>query len=732
MVESMSWNVPVSEHLMDSFQTIYSKKIEYAEGKSAYFTVAHSWVTGEWAITGPKWKRRDFRSGAHANYTKEQTETLEYYHQHGRERYIGDTVSREVNCFYQTDREFNCLRKVPLSQYLERICIEEYQGAILFRFFKFRCHMPDVGETGGYSEFKRIYIEDGKAWTEYPTNEHRYYWEEKHYKSALTQLMYMNRANIAFQANNIVSLLRKNFPEYFIPEHHCDWFKFFPTNEQNNRFQKKVNELNSLVSKDIPSEVFDIPSPNAVSEDLPFEDISSSVVYKHFCYERLSDSSFVVRMFVKTKENLLEYGRFFADENDLYPCYYCNGAVSRCDNIDSDFWTSDNKIKLDIKGTVLNQRMPYIKKQNSEKVVYGILMSRKYLVLEQLEKMGYGKFVKNCLQGTNGKRELYAMFVECGLSFKKDTKKNGVNAFFTKPELKRLSLFKSYIKDCGDISVMKRLFTQCGLSGIDILQKIANTINTNLMNNHLNQYVTILSRIAVRIEDSKKMNILADKIWKQYLDIEKNYRNEYYAWYNLRDSYSMCDNSYVEDDEYYRQLCLLSNIRTPDGIKEAHDKLMCLAKFKQYPAERFDKICKKHKKWEYSDDNFDIRLPSGTDEIIMEGSRMNHCVGTYVDSFMQGSTIIMFLRKKSNPDKEYVTIEMNRDGSLYQVKCKNNYMVSSKSTLEFLTKWIEDKKLNVKTRDVVWNKDKLSPCTNPYTGYFMEDDSIIVKKHKIA
>ena len=75
---------------------------------------------------------------------------------------------------------------------------------------------------------------------------------------------------------------------------------------------------------------------------------------------------------------------------------------------------------------------------------------------------------------------------------------------------------------------------------------------------------------------------------------------------------------------------------------------------------------------------------------------------------------------------------MNRDGSLYQVKCKNNYMVSSKSTLEFLTKWIEDKKLNVKTRDVVWSKDKLSPCTNPYTGYFIEDDSIIVKKHKIA
>ena len=119
-----------------------------------------------------------------------------------------------------------------------------------------------------------------------------------------------------------------------------------------------------------------------------------------------------------------------------------------------------------------------------------------------------------------------------------------------------------------------------------------------------------------------------------------------------------------------------------------------------------------------------------TQEIIEEGSRMNHCVGGYVRDVMRGNTMIMLLRKKEKPEKEYVTIELGVDNSLIQVKCNSNNVVSSKSTLEFLTNWVKNKKIKPKTRDLKWQEDGFTVCDNPYVGYYIEEDSIVSKKDK--
>mgnify|MGYP003181153800 FL=1 len=60
----------------------------------------------------------------------------------------------------------------------------------------------------------------------------------------------------------------------------------------------------------------------------------------------------------------------------------------------------------------------------------------------------------------------------------------------------------------------------------------------------------------------------------------------------------------------------------------------------------------------YDDENYLIRLPKDEDEICKEGMSLHHCVGGYAHEHSIGSTTIMFLRKKSEPDKPFYTIEV--------------------------------------------------------------------------
>ena len=46
-------------------------------------------------------------------------------------------------------------------------------------------------------------------------------------------------------------------------------------------------------------------------------------------------------------------------------------------------------------------------------------------------------------------------------------------------------------------------------------------------------------------------------------------------------------------------------------------------------------------------------------ELIDEGNALNHCVGSYVDSYANGRTDILFLRRAEEPDKPWRTIEFS-------------------------------------------------------------------------
>ena len=72
------------------------------------------------------------------------------------------------------------------------------------------------------------------------------------------------------------------------------------------------------------------------------------------------------------------------------------------------------------------------------------------------------------------------------------------------------------------------------------------------------------------------------------------------------------------------------------------------------------------KAWEFEYGNYKIVLPTCGQDIVTEGSRMHHCVGSYVDRVIRGETYICFVRHKDTPDDCYITCQVHTDGTIGQ------------------------------------------------------------------
>ena len=100
---------------------------------------------------------------------------------------------------------------------------------------------------------------------------------------------------------------------------------------------------------------------------------------------------------------------------------------------------------------------------------------------------------------------------------------------------------------------------------------------------------------------------------------------------------------------------------------------------------------------EYDDDNYLIRLPKDEDEICKEGMSLHHCVGGYAHEHSIGSTTIMFLRKKSEPDKPFYTIEVEigvADGKVAGLRIRqihgfgNKWLGNDPEAIPTVVRWL--------------------------------------------
>jgi len=100
----------------------------------------------------------------------------------------------------------------------------------------------------------------------------------------------------------------------------------------------------------------------------------------------------------------------------------------------------------------------------------------------------------------------------------------------------------------------------------------------------------------------------------------------------------------------------------PKDIQVAHQTTISILNEIRIADEKksLEKLNKKNiKKYSYENDKYVIVVPQSMQEIINEGKVQHHCVGGYADRHAQGKLVILFLRKKSNPQKAFYTIEVD-------------------------------------------------------------------------
>ena len=134
-------------------------------------------------------------------------------------------------------------------------------------------------------------------------------------------------------------------------------------------------------------------------------------------------------------------------------------------------------------------------------------------------------------------------------------------------------------------------------------------------------------------------------------------------------------------------------IKDLEDLRRRHDRLVIAQK--EFNDKSFaEKWAMQKPKWEkfcYKDKDFEIIAPESGEEVIAEGRILDHCVGGYVDRIAKGETIILFMRKRSDPQKPFYTLNISPDGTrLIQVHgYKNRWPATDPETLPFLDKWVE-------------------------------------------
>lgn len=63
----------------------------------------------------------------------------------------------------------------------------------------------------------------------------------------------------------------------------------------------------------------------------------------------------------------------------------------------------------------------------------------------------------------------------------------------------------------------------------------------------------------------------------------------------------------------------------------------------------------------FASKKYRIRPAESVAELVAEGKKLHHCVGSYAKEYAEGSTNILFLRKSESPDASFVTMEVVKD-----------------------------------------------------------------------
>lgn len=126
----------------------------------------------------------------------------------------------------------------------------------------------------------------------------------------------------------------------------------------------------------------------------------------------------------------------------------------------------------------------------------------------------------------------------------------------------------------------------------------------------------------------------------------------------------------------------------PGSLKKEHDVAMFAHRAIQVELDKaaFAKQAEINASYEYSYKDLVAIVPRTPQEIVEEATRQKNCLRSYVERVKRGDTVVVFIRKKEDPEATYVTAEVY-GGILTQLKGYCNSNPRQKDLVEFVTHW---------------------------------------------
>lgn len=196
-----------------------------------------------------------------------------------------------------------------------------------------------------------------------------------------------------------------------------------------------------------------------------------------------------------------------------------------------------------------------------------------------------------------------------------------------------------------------------------------------------------------KIRKFAKLNKISNYVKKQFLRKNTNHYNSgaqvLIAW---RDYLSDC----VELEMDVKD----GSILFPANLHKAHQETIKKIKVKadEVLSAKVRKRLPLLEKFEFESEGMFIRPAADSEELIQEGNALKHCVGRYAEQYAEGKTDLFVIRKISEPDTPFYTLEI-RGGRITQVYGLRNRL--PKKEVQAFVDAFEAEKLKNKAGKVV-------------------------------
>jgi transposase-like protein len=154
---------------------------------------------------------------------------------------------------------------------------------------------------------------------------------------------------------------------------------------------------------------------------------------------------------------------------------------------------------------------------------------------------------------------------------------------------------------------------------------------------------------------------------------------------------------YLNECQELKMDITLSQVLLPNNLHKAHRETMRKIKMKEDEVlnQRIANLFPKLEKYCFEKDGLMIRPAASSLELFDEGEKLSHCVGGYAERYSKGETVILFVRKTTESEKPFYTVEVT-DNDIVQAYGYDNTLPTRE--VERFLKHFRDARLTKKSK----------------------------------